>query len=623
MFDIVTKNKRIIQIILVLTIIPFAFFGLESYTRSIRGTGDVADVGGAPITQQEFEEAMRRQQDRLRSALGRGFDPSAFDTPEMRRGLLDSLIAQRLVSAAALKGGLTASNESLSGLIRSMPAFQRDGKFDESTANAMIRAQGMTAETFAARLRHDVAVGQLTQAINETAIASRTVADRLAALENQRREIAEALVPAQQFQAQLKFDDAQLRAYYESAAAQFRIPERIRAEYVALSAEELGRAEPVTDAEIKAAYEARASQYAVAEQRRASHILLQPGADAKRKAGEVLAEVRKDPARFAELARKYSQDSGSAEKGGDLGFFGRGMMVKPFEEAAFRMKEGEIAGPVESEFGVHVIRLTGIRAGTSRPLEEVRKEIADELGKQKGAKKFAEAAESFGNMVYEQSDSLKPAAERFKLRIATTDWISRSGSSDLGLVGHPKVLAALFSQDAIQGKRNTDAIEIAPNVLVAARVIEHQPAAQRKFDEVRGEIETALRRQEAAKLARKEGASRLEQLAKEGDAGLKWTAPRVVMVRDRGKIPPEAHRRIFAADPQKLPAHIGADLGEEGYAIYRVLRVLPSEPRDDRQKAAAFANANGLAGAEQFDAWLASLRARAKVEINKANLEKK
>ena len=623
MFDIVTKNKRIIQIILVLTIIPFAFFGLESYTRSMRGTADVANVGGAPITQQEFEEAMRRQQDRLRSALGRGFDPAGFDTPDMRQGLLESLIMQRLVSAAALKGGLTASNESLSELIHSMPAFQRDGKFDEATANAMIRAQGMTAETFAARLRHDVAVGQLTQSINETAIASRTVADRLAALENQRREIAEALIPAQQFQSQVKLGDAQLRAYYESAAAQFRTPERIRAEYVALSAEELGREEPVTDAEIKAAYEARASQYAVAEQRRASHILLQPGADAKKKAGEILAEVRKDPARFAELARKYSQDSGSAEKGGDLGFFGRGMMVKPFEEAVFRMKEGEIAGPVESEFGVHVIRLTGIRAGTSRPLEEVRKEIADELAKQKGAKKFAEAAESFGNMVYEQSDSLKPAAERFKLRIATTGWISRSGSPDLGLVGHPKVLAALFSQDAIQGKRNTDAIEIAPNVLVAARVIEHQPAAQRKFDEVRADIETALRRQEAAKLAQTEGASRLEQLAKGGDAGLKWTAPRVVMVRDRGKIPPDAQRRTFAADPQKLPAHVGADLGEEGYAIYRVLRVLPSEARDDQQKAADFANANRLAGAEQFDAWLASLRARAKVEINRANLEKK
>jgi len=623
MFDIVTKNKRIIQIILVLTIIPFAFFGLESYTRSMRGGNEVARVGGVPITQQEFEEAIRRQQDQLRSALGRGFDPKAFDTPEMREGLLESLIAQRLVSAAALKGGLTASNEMLQQLIRGMPAFQRDGRFDEATADALIRAQGMTGDAFAARLRHDVAVGQLTQAISETAIASRTVAERLTRLQSERREFVEAFIPAKQFHAQLRFDDAQLRAYYESAAAQFRRPERVRAEYLVLSAEEFARSEAVTDAEIRGAYEARTSQFAVAEQRRASHILLKAGADAKKKAEEILAQARKDPPRFAELAKKHSEDPGSAEKGGDLGFFGRGMMVKPFEDTVFRMKEGEIAGPVESEFGYHLIRLTGIQSGKGRPLEEVRNEIAAELAKQKGDRKFAAVAEAFSNMVYEQSDSLKPAAERFKIKIATTDWITRSGAEGLGLVGHPKVLAALFSQDVIQSRRNTDAIEVAPNVLVAARVAEHQPAAQPKFEEVRGEIESALRAREALKLAEKEGTSKLERLAKSEDAGLKWTSPRTVTPRDRGQIPADTLRRVFAADPQRLPAHFGTALGEEGYAIYRVLRALPPEVRDESQKTADLANAIRLAGSEQFDAWLASLRSRSDIEINRANLERK
>ena len=623
MFDLVTKHKRILQVVLGLTIIPFAFFGMESYTRSMRGGNDVANVAGSPITQQEFAEAMRRQQDRLREALGRGFDPSALDTPEMRQALLDSLISQRVVSATALEGGLTASNESLQGLIRSMPGFQRDGKFDAATADAMIRAQGMTGEMFAARLRHDVAVGQLTQAINETGIASRTVAERLAALENQRREIAEARIPAQQFHPQLKFDEAQLKAYYDASSAQFRTQERVRAEYIVLAAEELGRAETVTEAEIKAAYDARASQYAVAEQRRASHILIAAGPDARRKAEELLAEARKSPARFDELARKHSQDPGSADKGGDLGLFGRGMMVKPFEEAAFAMKEGDISGPVETEFGFHIIRLTGIQAGKARALDEVRKEIASELATQKGVKKFTEIAEAFGNTVYEQSDSLKPAAERYKLKIQTTAWMPRSGSADLGVVGHPKVLAALFSKDSIEGKRNIDAVEITASVLVAARVIEHQPAAQRPFAEVRAEIEAALKRQEAAKLAQKEGAARLEQLAKGGDAGLKWTAPKVVTVRDRGAIPADALRKVFSADPGKLPAHVGADLGDEGYVIYRVLRALPAEPRNEVQKTADLVNAHRLAGAQQFEAWLAGLRSRAKIEINKANLEKK
>ena len=624
MFDFITKHKKLVQIAFVLLIVPpFAFFGLESYTRSIRGGNDIATVGGVAITQQEFAEAMRVQQDRLRGALGSGFDPAALDTPEMRQALLDSLINQRVVSTRAIEGGLTASNESLQAVIRSMPGFQRDGKFDEATANALIRARGMTAEMFAARLRHDIAVGQLTQAVGETGIGSRTVAERIAVLLSQRREIAEARIPAEQFLGQVKIDEAQQKAHYDSFSARYRSPERVRAEYVVLSAEEVGQAEGVTEAEIKAQYDARASQYAVAEQRRASHILIPSGPDAKQKATEILAEVRKSPARFAELARKHSQDTGSAEKGGDLGLFSRGMMVKPFEEAVFAMKEGEIAGPVESEFGFHIIQLTGVQAGKSRPLDEVRKEIGAEIAKQKGAKKFTELAEAFGNMVYEQSDSLKPAAERFKLKVQTTGWIARGGAPDLGIVGHPKVLTALFSKDAIEAKRNTDAVEIAPGVLVAARVVEHQPEAQRPFAEVKAEIEALLKQQEAAKLAQKEGAAKLEQLAKGGDAGLKWSAPRTMTLRDPGDLPPDAQRRILGADTEKLPVHIGSDRGEQGYVIYRVIRALPPEPRTEVQKTSDLVNAHRLAGAQQFEAWLASERARVKVEINQSNLEKK
>ena len=624
MFGFVTKHKRLVQFAFVLLIVPpFAFFGMESYTRSMRGGNDIAMVEGMAITQQEFGEAMRQQQERLREALGPGFDPAALDTPDMRQALLDSLINQRIVSSRAIESGLTASNESLQAVIRSMPGFQRDGKFDEATANALIRARGMTGDSFAARLRHDIAVGQLTQAIGETGIGSRVVAERIATLLNQRREIAEARIPAEQFLGQVKIDEAVLKSHYDSFSARYRTPEQIRAEYLVLSAEEVGLAEGVTDAEIKAAYDARASQYAVAEQRRASHILIPAGPDAKQKATEILAEVRKSPARFAELARKHSQDTGSAEKGGDLGQFGRGMMVKPFEDAVFSMKEGEIAGPVESEFGFHIIRLTGIQAGKSRPLEEVRKEISAEIAKQKGAKKFTELAEGFGNMVYEQSDSLKPAAEKYKVKLQTSGWIARGGAPDLGVVGHPKVLAALFSKDSIEGKRNTDAIEIAPGVLVAARVLEHKAEQQRPFAEVKSEIETTLKRDEAAKLAQKEGAAKLEQLAKGGDAGLAFSQPKAITMREAGNLPADIQRKILAADPQKLPVHFGADRGEQGYAIYRLVRALPEERRTEPQKTSDVVNAHRLAGAQQFEAWLAAERERAKIEINRANLDKK
>ena len=226
-------------------------------------------------------------------------------------------------------------------------------------------------------------------------------------------------------------------------------------------------------------------------------------------------------------------------------------------------------------------------------------------------------------MVYEQSDSLKPAAEKYKLKLQATGWIARGGAPDLGLVGHPKVLAALFSKDSIEAKRNTDAIEITPGVLVAARVIEHQPEQQRPLADVKGEIEATLKREEAAKLAQKDGAAKLEQLAKGGDAGLTFSQPKAVTMREAGNLPADVQRKILAADPKKLPAHFGADRGDQGYVIYRVVRALPEEPRTDVQKTSDVVNAHRLAGALQFESWLAAERASAKIEINRANLEKK
>jgi len=622
-FDLVQKYKRVIQVFLALIAITFATWGIESYTR-FRGARDaVASVNGMEISQREFGEEIRRQQEQMQRMFGGAVDPSTLDSPETRRLVLESLISQRLIASEASRAHMFMSREAVIDAITSAPEFQEDGKFSPARYSAYLSSRGVSDQQNVAELQTQIPLARFAGAISDTGIAPRSVAARLVALEGQKREISEVRLSVQQFLPQVKIDEAQVKAHYDSFSARYRTPERVKAEYLVLSLEDLGMAEGVTDAEIKAAYDARASQYAVAEQRRASHILIPAGPDAKQKATEILAEVRKSPARFAELAKKYSQDTGSAEKGGDLGLFGRGMMVKPFEDAVFSMKQGEIAGPVESEFGFHIIQLTEVKAGKARPLEEVRKELAAELAKQKGAKKFSEIAEAFGNMVYEQSDSLKPAAEKYKLKLQATGWIARGGAPDLGLVGHPKVLAALFSKDSIEAKRNTDAIEITPGVLVAARVIEHQPEQQRPLADVKGEIEATLKREEAAKLAQKDGAAKLEQLAKGGDAGLTFSQPKAVTMREAGNLPADVQRKILAADPKKLPAHFGADRGDQGYVIYRVVRALPEEPRTDVQKTSDMVNAHRLAGALQFESWLAAERASAKIEINRANLEKK
>jgi peptidyl-prolyl cis-trans isomerase D len=620
MFDLVTKYKRVIQIFLGLIALTFATWGIESYTR-FRGAGDaVASVNGMKISQREFSDELRRQQEQVRQMFGRAIDPSALDTPESRRMLLESLIAQRLVASAAFKGNVAVTDDTLRDAIQSIPAFQDAGQFSKSNYELVLRSQNppMSPAQFESRLRYDLSLQQLSRAVGDSAIAPRSVARRLSALEAQKREVADVRISAQQFLPEVKIDEAKAKAYYDANQAEFRTPERVRAEYVVLSAELLARLEPVTEAELKSAYEARAPQYRVEEQRRASHILVK----SREEAEKLLAELKKTPGRFAELAKKQSQDTGSAEKGGDLGWFGHGMMVKAFDDAVFKLKQNELQ-IVESEFGFHVVRLAGIQPGKSRPLEEVRKELGDELARQKGAKKFAEAAENFSNLVYEQADSLKPAAERFKLPVQSTGWIAKSASQELGALDNPKLLAALFSQDSIKSKRNTDAIEVGPSTLVAARVVEHQPAAQRSFDQVKAEITDLLRRREAVALAEKDGAAKLEQLRKGADPGVKWSAPRTVSRRDAQGLPGEVLRRIGAADVSKLPAYIGMPVPDAGYLLVRISKVMEAEAVPEEKKGAEPDRASQLFGTAQYEAYVSSLRSRADIEVSNANLEKK
>ena len=616
MFDLVTKNKRVIQVFLALIAITFATWGIESYTQFRSSRDTVASVDGMEISRREFAEELRRQQEQMRRMFGGAIDPALLDTPESRVAVLEGLISQRLLAREAARGHMIMSREAVIDAITSAPEFQEDGKFSTAKYSAYLSSRGISDQGNVAELQSQIPLARVAGAISETAIAPRSVAARLAALEAQKREIAEVRISEKQFLPQVKIDEAQVKAHYDANQADYRTPERVRAEYVVLSADALSRQDPPTEAEIKASYDSRANQFRVEEQRRASHILVKT----KDEAEKILQEAKKAPARFAELAKKHSQDPGSVEKGGDLGWFGRGMMVKPFEEAAFKLGQNEMQ-VVESEFGYHVIRLTGVQPGKTRPYEEVKKELTDELARVKGQRRFAEAAETFSNLVYEQSDSLKPAAERFKLPVQQTGWISKSARQELGALDNPKLLAALFTSDAIKNRRNTDAIEVAPSTLVAARITDHQPAAQRSFEEMKGEIAEQLRRREASALALKEGTAKLEQLRKGQDAGLKWSAPRVVSRREAQGLSGNMLRQVMSADTAKLPVYIGVPLPDAGYALIRISKVIDEPVKEGDPQVSA--RAAQLFGGAQYEAYIASLRAQADVEINQKNLEAK
>ena len=629
MFDFVHRRKRVIQVVLALITIPFAFFGLESYTRSSGGPGDVARVDGMSITQREFSEEWKQQQERLRSMFGRGFDPSVLDTPEARRALLEGMIARRLVAREIARANVVVTDERLREAIAGIPAFQADGKFSHANYEALLRAQGMTPAGFEAQMRSDMTVGLLSRAVAATAIAPRSVAERISILEGQKYEVTESQVPSQRFFPKVSMDEPKLRAYYDSNETEFRTAERVRAEYLVLSSADIAKQTVPSEEELKALYEARSSQFRVGEQRRASHILIQAGTSstdrkaAREKAENLAAMLKKKPAAFAELARGSSQDTGSAEKGGDLGYFGRGMMVKPFEDAAFVLKEGETSPIVESEFGFHIIRLTGVRGSTSRPFDEVRAELLAELRQQKATQKFAESAENFSNLVYEQTSGLASVAEKFGLKLETSDWMGNDPASVPKLLANQKLLNALLSAESIKSRRNTDAVEVAPNSLVAARVIDHQPATMRSFSDVKGDIERKLRLREAAKLAVAEGAVLLERARKDGDSALTWGSAMLVSRNAASNLPADALSKLVSADAAKLPAYFGVPKGDAGYSIYRVSRILPPDAKEPADKKADASRIDSMLGASQYDAFVATLRARTEVVVNDKNLEKR
>lgn len=631
MFDSVRNNKKVVQVILALIILPFAFWGVESYISGGGGGSEtVASVGGSKITRGEFLEALREQQDRLRPMLA-GRDPALLDSPEIRRSVLDALIQRRLLDRYAADQRLSVSDQQLAGFIASVPQLQEDGKFSPERYEQLIAAQGKSKTRFESEVRQDMVIQQAIAAVASASLAGRASADRWLAAQLEEREVSDVVLRAESYLGKVKLAPDAVKAYYDANSAKFQLPEQLRAEYVVLSRDRLAEQTTVGEDEVKAWYAGHPERYKQAEERRASHVLITVGARAgdaevkaaEAKAAEVLTQAKKSPGDFAKLAKQYSQDPGSAAKGGDLEWFGRGAMVKAFEDAVFSMKEGQVSDLVRSDFGFHIIKLTGIRGERGRPLEEVRAEIVAELKAQTAAKKYAEAAEGFSNTVYEQSDSLAPAAEKYRLTVQTSDWL-RKGAAAPGPLGNTKLMAALFSDDAVKNKRNTEAVEVAPNVLVSARVLEHKPATQQPLEVVAPTIAKFLTSQEAAKLAAADGEQKLASLSKGEKVDLAWSKPHNVMKGMTGELPADVVRAIFKAEAVKLPAYAGVP-GAGGYVLFRISKVQrpAADGFDTPQARAMRGEYTRRVAEEELAAWIATLRAKYPVEINQTALDSK
>jgi peptidyl-prolyl cis-trans isomerase D len=629
MFEFIRTHRRLMHVVLLLFIVPsFAFFGLEGYSRFRDSDNAVAKVAGQSITQQEFDNAQRQQMDRLRQMFGDQFDPKMLDTPEAKKGVLEGLIAQRVMAVEAARNRLSVSDQTLQQTILAIPGLTTaEGKFDHERYKSLLAMQGMTPAMYEARLRQDLAVQQVNAAVQSTAFAPKTVAGRLSDLNDQEREVQELLFKSVDFASQVKVTDEMLKSYYDKNSNQFQIPEQAKAEYVVLSPDAIAEQISVTDADVKSYYDQNAKRYAVEEQRRASHILIgvKKGASdaeksaAKVKAQKVLDQARKNPGDFAKLAKENSEDPGSAERGGDLDYFGKGMMVKSFEDAVFKLKPGEISDLVESDFGYHIIRLSDVKPASVKTLDEVKGEIAAEIKKQLAAKKYSELAETFTNTVYEQADSLKPVADKLKLKIETVSNVTRVPNPSVAPnapYNNPKFLNALFSDDALKNKRNTEAVEVAPSTLVAGRIVEYKPVTKRPFEEVKNVIQERVTQTEAADLAKKAGEAKLAEVKGKADAAGFSNAKSISRAKPQG-VNEAAALAVMKADVTKLPAYIGLEVPGQGYGVYRINKVAqPATPDTARRQAEQQQIGTALAQQETL-AYLEALKQKAKVKITK------
>lgn len=621
MFDFVHEKKRLVQIVLALIILPFAFWGVDSYRQSGNTAEVIATVNGAKITRQEFENALRQQQDRLRQILGANLDAAMLDNPEMKRTVVDNLVAQRLLIERAKAAGMAVSDEQMAQVIQSIEAFQDNGRFDKKRYETALANQNMSPLMFEARLRSELLGQQMRNAYTQNGFASDSVADNVIRLYEQQRMVSTSPISFQPFMAQAKVDEAALKKYYEQNQKEFQVREQAKVEYVKFSVDNLLAKAEVKTEDARKYYDEHQSDFGTPEERQASHILVAVAAAApqaeqdaaKAKAEQLLQQARKNPAGFADLAKQNSQDPGSAANGGSLGFFGRGMMVRPFEDAAFTLKQGEISGLVKSDFGYHIIKLLAVKPAKLLPFEEVRAGIINKLRQQKAADLFAELAEKFSNTAYEQSDTLKPAADLAGAKIEQSGWLVKDTAA-----GEPwtaKMLQAIFSDDVVKNKRNTTAIEVAPNTLVAARILEYKPAATRALGEVQETIRQKLQHQQAMELAARQGRMLLEQLQRGDKPALNWTAAQAVSRAQYGSLDKELVRKIFQADAARLPRYVGAETPQNGYLLVRIEAVKEGSKPDDAKRADYAQKLRQLTGDELFKAYLADAKQQSTIKV--------
>jgi peptidyl-prolyl cis-trans isomerase D len=577
-------------VIVGLLIIPFALWGINQYFGN-GGKLVAATVNDTEISQREFQQAFYDQRSRMQQMLGGQYNAQLFD-PQIKQRVIKELVDRELLLQHADDLGFRVGNQTVIATIQSIDAFRENGAFSTSLYQQQLQTQGQSPTGFERRVKRMMTAGQLPDGLSSSVFITDAELDAAIKLEKQQRDFQYFVLKSANFQDESVADEAAIKDYYQQHADRFMTEEKVRVEYVELSAAALKSDKEPSDAELREYYEANQSQFSVPEERKASHILIQleEGADeaavnaAREKAQSLKARIDAGES-FADLAKANSDDPGSAELGGDLGYFGRGIMEPDFEEAAFSLKKGEVSEPVLTSFGFHIIKVTGIRRSTAKPFADVRDEILAQFKKENAERQYFDLAEKLTNQAYESPDSLSEVADALGLELKKSAFFGRRGGS--GVFANPRVVTAAYSDDVLKQGYNSEPLEVGENHVVVLRLLDHQEASQRSLEEVLPEVKKQLI-QDKAREAVKVAGEKAEQRLAAGESADALTSELSVKWKDAGSVNRDAKDpdtkivkqafKLMRPTSAESAQYGGVVLASGDYAVIRLTKVTDGDP---------------------------------------------
>lgn len=616
-------------VIVGLLIIPFALWGINEYF----GTGGeqvIATVNGVEIEQGEFQQAFTEQRNRMRQMLGDQYDARLFDA-QIRQRVIQDLVDRELMRQFAGELNYRVSEEMVAATIRSIEEFRENGVFSANVYQRVLQSEGLTPTSFEKRVLDTLLVRQLPEGLVNTILVTDHEVNELIRLQEQRRDFQYLLISAGKFRNESVATAAAVEKFYQENPQLFMSPEQVRVEYLELDSRNLLPTETPDEAALQDFYQAHLNQYQVPEQRKVRHILIEVAANAddatlkaaRDKAEALLARIRSGES-FADIARASSDDAGSAAQGGDLGFFGRGVMDAAFESAAFALKRGEVSGIVQSSFGLHIIKAEEIQEGVSKTFAQVRNDVLAAYRQEQAIEKYFEQAEQLTNLAYENTDTLTVAADQLGLEIKKSDFFTQTGGA--GLFADARLAAAAFKDDVLKQGFNSEPISIGDHHVVVLRLLEHREASQLPLAEVTPQIRKHLIDTAARAAAAKTGAESLGMLSSGEDAqavarllGAGWNQAKDV-VRNSDSIDQGIVEESFRLKkPQQGAVSVGSTtLANGDIALIRLSAVREGDPAVfDAATRAAFKRRLATEYGNHAQRYLIeALRAKAKIQIN-------